>query len=386
MRQNDTPDVPDGVRILTDGGVDTDREPDTKHSTVEVEGVVSRDVKDEEREVLRVPISSTRADREGDRFAKEALEDMAEQIRDEQPLVFQNHGLAGSWMDAIPYDQAESIGTHFDAEVSEADDGEHELFALINPDKTHPEGERMLKQVRDEGQSVKFSVGFGIQGYDDIEDDAGNVLGREFTAVDLMENSKVGIPANPDASVSTASAKSGVPAMHPMMQMMQQMSGQSPDEGNGATPPVATKDGIVTDGGTSDVDALRSEVAELRDLVEEVLEDDGDDDDEDEDDDEDGKNACDVDTDCPEGEVCIEGECVPEDDVDDDGEDEESASADADLREKVAELEKALDDGHGESKTGDPTVEDPPTEKTEEPDETSESSEPSGTSDHDHIL
>lgn len=213
---------------------------ETKFSTVEADSVVRRDIKGDEREVLRVPISSTHVDREGDHFTKEALEGMADQIRSEQPLVFQNHGLAGSWMDAIPYDQAETIGTHFDAEIEAeskgGDETEHTLFSFINPDHTHPEGTRMLKQVRDEKQAIKFSVGFRIHDHDPVEDEAGNEIGRAFTNVDLMEDSKVGIPANPNASVPVeASAKGAAPAMqHPLMQLFTQQMGVRQTE-QGAT-------------------------------------------------------------------------------------------------------------------------------------------------------
>lgn len=232
--------------------------PKTKQTTVEADGVVEREIRGEEREVLRVPISSTRTDREGDRFTRDALEDMADHVRETQPLVFDNHGLAGSWMDAIPYDARETLGTQFDAEVTEADDGESELFALVNPDHTHEEGTRMLKQVRDEAQAVKFSVGFRILEEDAIEDDAGNQVGREFVSADLMETSRVGIPTNPDASVATAAAKGadGPMASHPLMQLLASQA----DGG------MATK----ADGGSDPVEGLRDEVAELRDEVSEI--------------------------------------------------------------------------------------------------------------------
>lgn len=229
-----------GRRIVTDGGV----EPSVTRRTVHAKDVVTREVNGDDVEMLRVPISSTRTDREGDKFAKECLDGMAEQIQREQPLVFQNHGLAGDWMSAIPYDQAESIGTHMDAEVEQAEDGEYDLYAYVNPDGTHPEGERMLRQVRDEYQSVKFSVGFGVLDYAPITDDAGNEIGREFLSADLMEDSKVGIPANPDASV-TMSAKGNTP-MHPMVALMQQMNGGIPEGQHSAT---QLESKTVTDGG-----------------------------------------------------------------------------------------------------------------------------------------
>jgi hypothetical protein len=275
-----TDDTPAAVRVMTDGG-----DPETVTRTVEAKDVVTREVDGDEVEMLRVPISSTRPDREGDRFAKQALEGMADQIREEQPMVFDNHGLAGDFMGAIPYDSRETIGAQMDAEVEQADDGEYELYAMVNPDGTHPEGERMVKQVADEKQPIKFSVGFRVLGYDEIQDDAGNEVGREFTEVDEMETSRVGIPANPDASTPQQMSAKGAGAgmmdlpgyqKHPIMQMLM----ANADAGSGAA---ETKGA----GGTAP-DAERDKV----------------------------EGGCDADADCPEGEVCVEGECIPEDELD----------------------------------------------------------------------
>lgn len=400
----DTPDFPGATpRLMTDGGTDTasDAAPSAETVTRTVSAsagaVVTRDVDGEEQDLLRVPISSTRSDREGDRFAKDALEQMADQIRSENPMVFDNHGLAGNWMEAIPYDSRETIGAQMDAELESAEDGEWDLYALVNPDGSHPEGERMLQQVRDEAQPVKFSVGFRVLDYSAIEDDAGNEIGREFTRSDLLETSRVGIPANPDASVTQSlSAKGGgaegLPGYsnHPMMRMMRAMAGDAPETAaapatgdvatKGATPdadpdpePTETDDVDVETDGTDDGDALRERIdtleAAVSDLTAAIKDDGGDDADacgcKEEGD------PCDDNGDCPDGEVCVDGECVPEEetdafdatDADADGKGDvpdrikERLEADADLRKEVADL---LDGGleRGDSKTGDPDMTD----------------------------
>ena len=306
-------DLPDGVRVMCDGG----REVKTVTKTRHAKDVVTREVDDEDIEMLRVPISSTRTDREGDRFSKEALEGMAEQIRSDQPMVFDNHGLAGSWMDAIPYDSRETIGAQMDAELKDREDGETELFALINPDGTHEEGERMLKQVADEKQPLKFSVGFRILNSDPIEDDAGNEIGREFTDVDEMETSRVGIPANPDASAShEVAAKGGgsgeLPGYqnHPMMQMLAAMGG-------GQTAERAAGKSMTPDGG-KDCGCGGKESDEAG-------------------------GPCDDNGDCEEGYVCVDGECVPEEDVDDDDDDEEEEASATDAALEVLASETGRD-------------------------------------------
>lgn len=354
---------PDDRRIVADGGETT------VTRTAVAEGVVTREVDGEDTEMIRVPISSTRPDREGDRFDKAALEEMADQIAVTNPMVFDNHGLAGGFMEAIPYDARETIGAQMDAEVESSEDGEHDLYAFVNPDGTHEEGERMARQVSEEGQPIKFSVGFRVKGYDEraeVESDYEGD-GRVFTAADLMETSRVGIPANPDASVTQSVAAKDLPgyANHPLVQLMAG-EGSEPDE------TFAAKDATPTDtheGGSCDADAdcpdgkvcqdgecvdeseasasvaqvnaLGDEVAELRELVETLADDDDEDGDDDDDDDEEDSG------DASEAEESTA-------DLPDDVADaiEERRQAEADLRAEIDELrEGGLE--RGESKTGD---------------------------------
>ena len=376
----------------------------TKSRSVHAKDVVTREIDDEEREVLRVPISSTRADREGDAFSEQALRGMADQIREEQPLVFQNHGLAGNFFEAIPYDQAHTIGTHFDAEVVEADDGHHELFAFINPDHTHPEGERMLRQVRDEKQAIKFSVGFRIlEEADDLPESerperANEIPGRLFMRADLLEDSKVGIPANPDASVTAMAGKSagladGLPGyrIHPALRAMlgdghhahdAEGAGAYAAKGAGGGPEGGEKPDLKdvpnnetrkgpskgTDGDTDDetdrdglraeLDTLRADMASLADDVATLR-------------------------DAVDGETATEGS---PDETDDAGDPQGTVTVGrdeyADLQKRLEELEEARDAGIGESQTADPTTDESPTEskyaEVEEAAETAETKDENG--------
>jgi hypothetical protein len=388
------PSTPPGVRVMTDGGEPMTRNDGhstdtTVTKTRTADAVVTREADGDDQEMLRVPISSTRADREGDRFTKEALEDMADQIRVENPMVFDNHGLAGSWMEAIPYDSRETIGAQMDAELESAEDGEWDLYSLVNPDGTHPEGERLLSQVRDEGQPIKFSVGFRVLDYDAIEDDAGNEIGREFTRSDLMETSRVGIPANPDASVTQSmaakdGAADGLPGYqnHPMMQMLQAFTGGTPDgtvaKSAGGTPDADPEpEDAERDADHDTVDELRDRINTLETELDRQR----------------GKSdcecgskgdgdPCDDNGDCGDGYVCVDGECVPEEDVDDD--DEEESSSDTPeavkelreenkaLREEVAEIRSELSEGRGDAKTGDTGMNDEPPVTPDETDDESE--------------
>lgn len=367
-----TPEPPDH-RILTDGGQPTI----TRHATPS--GVVTREDDDgNEQDLLRVPISSTRVDREGDRFSEQALEGMRDQIQDQQPHVFDDHG---GGLFGAGYSARETIGTQADADLEEADDGELELYAYVNPDGTHPEGERMLRQVRDEGQSLKFSVGFGVDGYqmrEEVEEDYEGD-GRVFLAADHMETSRVGIPANPDASMA-ATVKDG----------------RVPNQSGPGGGPV-----VVTDRETllAALDGNEGFTAKSESRTPE------------------GKPKCESDDDCPDGEVCDDGHCVESDatddpdeeddakaecpecgaDVADDanycpqcgeelgspGDDEDSASVE-ELQREIDELRDELEKGVGSPESGmtDATPDSElPGGKDDEPDETNDSDSTDETND-----
>lgn len=186
----------------------------TKTVTRTASTVETREIKeDEEVEVLVVPISSTRTDREDDDFSADGLQSMRRQIREEQPLVFLNHGFTD--FSKPLYDARDAVGTQVDAEIVEMEkpDAEDEqvLNSYILPDTTHPEGERMLERAR-AGQALKFSVGFRVLDFetDDEDEESDEPPARTFHDVDLMETSMVGIPAQPDASVTAAAKAAGL--------------------------------------------------------------------------------------------------------------------------------------------------------------------------------
>jgi hypothetical protein len=144
-------------------------------------------------------------------------------------------------------------------------------------------------------------VGFRVLGYDQREDVEGEYEGegRVFTSADLMETSRVGIPANPDASVTQAATAAkdagGLPgyANHPVVQMMQAMQeGETPDEG--MTAKDAVDSDTVQEATPTHVDGQGKTATDGGEKVE---------------------GGCDADEDCPEGEVCVDGECVPEDEL-----------------------------------------------------------------------
>jgi len=312
---------------MTDGGTP----PVTRTATPE--SVVTRDSDDGEMELLRVPISSTRQDREGDAFSETALEGMADQIRENQPLVFDDHG---GGMFGPGYSARESIGALMDAEIEDADDGHKDLFAFVNPDGSHEEGSRMLAQVREENQPIKFSVGFGIHkiaddmDHDERPDRADEVPGRLFMETDLMETSRVGIPANPDASVTMAAkhpSQRGTPIMVASKDALRDALGTDAEDVETEERDTDTDE---TDDGDGDAETVKATCPECGADVP------------------DGANYC------PEcGEELGDDDARGDDEDGDDDEDDEETESIGELREEIAELREAVKSGTGSPESAD---------------------------------
>jgi hypothetical protein len=266
----------------------------TKSVTKTADSIVTREIRGEERELLRVPISSTRQDRDGDAFAEEALRGMRDQIRSEQPLVFQNHGFTD--FNKPLYDQRDSIGTQVDAEiddVKDGDGGDQELAALVLPDQTHDEGERMLQQAKD-GQAIKFSVGFRVLEADAINPEDENDDRRLFQEADLMETSKVGIPSNPDATATVAAKAAG------LTERLGEAGLEIEDETAFASA-LAAELVEKNEPDPQRIEGVSRQPPSRRHILRSSRE---------------TKPKCDSDADCPDGEECEDGHCVEMDSFD----------------------------------------------------------------------
>lgn len=266
----------------------------TKSVTKAADSIATREVRGEERDLIKVPISSTAQDRDGDQFATDALEGMADQIRSQKPNVFLNHGFTEFHKPL--YDTREKIGALIDAEVDRGKDGEEEdavLNGFILPDTTHEEGERTLEQIKN-GQPEKFSVGFRVKDAEPLNPEAENDERRKFIDVDLMETSKVGIPSNPEASASVAAKAAG------LTERLTAAGMEIDDEAAFAkhlAAELVSADGPVTSEDVQHATPVDGDGEEPVDTERR----DGDDV---------TKPKCDSDEDCPDGEVCEDGHCV----------------------------------------------------------------------------
>lgn len=150
----------------------------------------------DEGEYLKVPISSTGEDRDGDSFSEEGLKDQKEQIQETSRSVFSDHGGGGGLFGGVRYPWKGIIGSQDDAEIlDDPDRDEKTLYSYINPNSEHPDGDgELLASYVKQGMPVGFSIGFRPLDYDGDEDE-----GYEFHKSDLMETSAVGIQSNQEA-------------------------------------------------------------------------------------------------------------------------------------------------------------------------------------------
>lgn len=147
---------------------------------------------DDDEEYIRVPISSTNADRDGDRFSEDGLKDLRDQIRETSKPVFENHGIGEGGLLGVRYDWKGIIGSQDDAEIAEDGDAKT-LYSYIKPNDESEEGQ-LFRDYVEAGMPVGLSIGFRPLDYESNDDDE-NV----FHETDLLETSAVGIQSNQES-------------------------------------------------------------------------------------------------------------------------------------------------------------------------------------------
>ena len=141
--------------------------------------------------LIRVPISSTTEDRDGDEFSLAGLESMLAGLKSGKVPLYLDHGFRESG--ARLYGALDMLGAWIDGEIEG-----NTLYgtAFLDPDNWYA---MELARKIEAGLPVGFSVGFGIT--KSRSKDNGGLI---FDEVSLWEVSAVGIPSNPDAVNSAA--------------------------------------------------------------------------------------------------------------------------------------------------------------------------------------
>ena len=141
--------------------------------------------------LIRVPISSTAEDRDGDEFSPAGLESLLAALKSGKVPLYLDHGYKESG--ARLYGALDMLGAWIDGEI------EGEVLygtAFLEPDNW-PAME--LARKIEAGLPMGFSVGFGV-----LKSRGKDNGGLIFDEVSLWEVSAVGIPSNPDAVNSAA--------------------------------------------------------------------------------------------------------------------------------------------------------------------------------------
>ena len=141
--------------------------------------------------LIRVPISSTTEDRDGDEFSLAGLESMLAALKSGKVPLYLDHGFRESG--ARLYGALDMLGAWIDGEIEGST-----LYgaAFLDPDNWL--ADELARKI-EAGLPMGFSVGFGIT--KSRNKDNGGLI---FDEVSLWEVSAVGIPSNPDAVNSAA--------------------------------------------------------------------------------------------------------------------------------------------------------------------------------------
>ena len=141
--------------------------------------------------LIRVPISSTAEDRDGDEFSPAGLESMLAALKSGKVPLYLDHGYKESG--ARLYGALDMLGAWIDGEI----EGE----VLYGTAFLEPENWMAYELARkiEAGLPMGFSVGFGV-----LKSRGKDNGGLIFDEVSLWEVSAVGIPSNPDAVNSAA--------------------------------------------------------------------------------------------------------------------------------------------------------------------------------------
>lgn len=143
--------------------------------------------------LIRVPISSTSIDRDGDEFSTDGLESMLSALKTGKIPYFLDHGYTDTGV--RNYGALDMIGAWLDGEIVD-----NVLYGTAFIEPGNWRGEELARKL-EMGMPIGHSVGFGpIKG----RDRPGG--GQIFDEVSLWEVSAVGIPSNPDAVNSAAVA------------------------------------------------------------------------------------------------------------------------------------------------------------------------------------
>lgn len=166
-----------------------------------------KDMDGTSRKFLSCTASSTIEDLHGDRMTEECVQGMAPQAKSKGMTIFLNHSYK------VPEDV---FGKTMDAKIVQRSvDGDgkpiYDLDLEIMLNESNSRAMDTYAAIKDQGMKLGVSIGAMIQDYAFIDEEAGFWGGLEIKAVDLLEASIVGIPANQRSWVVNSLTALGAP-------------------------------------------------------------------------------------------------------------------------------------------------------------------------------
>lgn len=164
---------------------------------------------DDTRKYLRCTASSTIEDLHGDRMTEDCVMGMAPQAKAKGMTIFLNH----------KYEWPEDIfGKTIDATIvsrSKDENGKaiYDLDLEIQLNEANHRAVESYAAIKEQGIKAGVSIGAMIEDWSFIDDDQGFYGGININAIDLLEASVVGIPANQRSWVVNALKSLGAPKL-----------------------------------------------------------------------------------------------------------------------------------------------------------------------------
>jgi len=130
---------------------------------------------------LRIPISSTTEDRDGDDFSPEGLKNMLEQLNTGNIGLYLDHGFSTFGI----YNALDMIGAFYGGDIDQ-----NELYGNVKLDMDDERAKTLYRKI-EKGLPIGYSVAFVP-----IDSKEKPNHRRTYNKVDLLEVSAVGIPSN----------------------------------------------------------------------------------------------------------------------------------------------------------------------------------------------
>lgn len=159
-----------------------------------------------QRKMLRCTASSTVKDLHGDYMTDECVQGMAPQAKNKSMTIFLNHSY--KWPEDV---FGKTVDSAVVARAGSSGETVWDLDLDIELNEANPRAVETYTAIKEQGIKAGVSIGAMIEDYAFIDEEEGFWGGLEIKAVDLLEASIVGIPANQRSWVVNALNALGAP-------------------------------------------------------------------------------------------------------------------------------------------------------------------------------